>query len=69
MESRLIALGAEKADTMKCAYNEKEPVNQVEFCKFSALGDVLVVVNQAGGVFVSTHAAQHAHARDGARIV
>jgi hypothetical protein len=49
---RLIALGNEKADTIKSAYAEKEPVNQIEFCKFTALGEVLVVINQGGGVFV-----------------
>ncbi len=53
VETRLIALGNEKADTIKSAYAEKEPVNQIEFCKFNGLGEVLVVVNQGGGVFVS----------------
>ena len=56
MDTKLIALGSEKADTIKCAYAEKEAVNQIAFVKLAAFGEVLVVVNQGGGVFVSAHA-------------
>ena len=55
VEQRLVALGNEKAESTKVVYAEKEPINQVEFLKFAGLGEVLVAVNQGGGVFVSGH--------------
>lgn len=61
VEQRLVALGNEKAETTKVVYAEKEPINQVEFLKFAGLGEVIVAVNQGGGVFVSeTRAWTHA---------
>ena len=53
MESKVVALGNEKVDSSRVAYTDKDAVNQVEFVRLAGLGEVIVVINQAGGVFVS----------------
>jgi len=59
VESRLVALGNEKAEvTSRAAYSDKEPLNAVEFVKLAGLGDVLVVLNQAGGVYLFDESGQ-----------
>ena len=60
IDQKLAALGNEKADTTKAAYTDKDAINQIEFIKSSSLGEVLVVINQAAGIFVSTEAKRHA---------
>jgi WD40 repeat protein len=58
LESKNVALGVEKAETIKVAYTEKDAINQVEFIKIAGNVELLVVINQAGGVFVRrAHAA------------
>lgn len=52
VESKLVALGNEKAESTKVAYVEKDAINQVEFIKIAGMGEMIVLVNQAGAVFI-----------------
>lgn len=70
VESKLVALGNEKAESTKVAYTDKDAVNQVEFVKLAGLGEVIVVINQAGGVFIYDDSGQkllhsYKHSRNG----
>lgn len=59
IDQKLAALGTEKADATKAAYTDKDAINQIEFVKIAGLGEVLIVLNQAGAIFVSRRAAAH----------
>lgn len=52
IDQKLVALGNDKAETLKAAYAEKDAINQIEFIKTSTMGEILVVINQGGGVYV-----------------
>lgn len=59
IDQRNVALGTDKSDTLKVAYGEKDVINQLEFLKVPTIGDILVVINQAGGVFVRKNKTKH----------
>lgn len=50
--SAAVALGNDKADSIKVAYTDKDAVNAVEITKLAGLGEVVIIVNQAGAIYI-----------------
>lgn len=58
IDSKAVALGSEKADSIRVAYTDKDAINGIAFAKLSGgnsgtgVGEVLIVINQAGAIFI-----------------
>ena len=50
--SSSVVLGSEKSDAIKVAYTDKDAVNGVDITKVAGLGEVVVIINQAGAIFI-----------------